>query len=152
MKRILTAFVLGVALFFGSHEIVFAKDTYILCGDKGARDFKYSKSLFGKDKFFYDDAGEWIKQNKASVSKDKIISQGWTFKSNCKTTCNSKYVISLIYRENKGKKFASVRQILTDTDGRYSWCQIDTDLYPKNCKQRDVGYEVNEYRCEVIEK
>jgi len=99
MKIILL--VIGI-VFVVNSNFAFAKDMYFYCDGQG--NFKYSKSWFGKGKFFYEKEAEWVRDKDAKIKDDKLISPNWPYhkSSSCNRfpPCKYKEVISLVLRKD----------------------------------------------------
>jgi hypothetical protein len=164
MKIILL--VIGI-VFVVNSNFAFAKDMYFYCDGQG--NFKYSKSWFGKGKFFYEKEDEWVRDKDAKITDDKVISPNWTYRRKSGTgklsktppaiwvnestpcnrfgTCKYKEVISLVLRKDgNNRTWVDRKRIVTSKQ-----CSAGSQF--AGCNNLSAGNAMPEtYGCKVVEQ
>ena len=107
------------------------------------------ESGLGKDKIFWDDNGEWIQENTAKITNDRITLYGWHYTSGkCANECKWKRVFSLIYQKGKNDtNWVSYRDIVTSKK-----CIVPGYLTSSPCERKKRDEVIHSSSCKVIER
>lgn len=76
-----------------------AKDIYLSCGFNS--NYKVTTGWFGS-KFYYEEGMEWVQDKGAEITKDRVISRGWSkTQKECTPKCEYAVRINLVPFEKK---------------------------------------------------
>ncbi len=151
MKIILL--VIGI-VFVVNSNFAFAKDMYFDCPTFPVP-IKYTTSLLGKGKIFYEVEGEWTQMGKNfKITDDKIILSGQETSDSCgpkdfgpnvttywKSSCEYKTIVSLVLEDGKtqhGQSYSKIRNVAV-TDG------CSTRWLSYNCENYKRGDTIGRY-------